>query len=665
MLSFAILSIVVLALAVISCLGGTPDAYASLPMVLLWGALAVAAVVEMVRRRLWRRGAVFLFHVALLVILGGALVTHCLGTSERVLLRIGQTRTIGPLTATLENFEIDYYPGTSAPRDFVSTLTVDGTSMRVSMNRVGHARGYRFFQSGYEPDGSGTVLTVSHDPAGTAITYVGYGLLLLSMLLFIPVRCKMLQTAAVAVSALLPLAADATPKAVPEAVAREMGQLYVYHGGRVAPLSTLAREYTLKLTGSDSYCGLTPEQVLTGWLFYYDDWKTEPCIRIKDSATRAAMQAQGGRVALTDFFSPEGYRFDDDRHAEANEKFALASAAASGSIWTIYPYMDADSVRVHWLSPVSEMPADMPLDDWRMARHSLNLLAETVAQGQWERASEIIGKIGRYQHLRAGAVLPSAKAVKAERLFVRLSPSVIPAVVLLLLSVVLLLWPNRRLGFGLLGVASVWLVLLLVLGAVASGHLPMSNGYETMQWMALSACVLGLCLGRRYRQLPAVCGIVAALAMFVAFMGQRNPQVTQLMPVLRSPLLSIHVLTVMLAYAMFAVMALAGVLWLCGRRNLLPLARRMLLPAVCVLAAGIFIGAVWANMSWGRYWGWDPKEVWALITLLVYAVPLHRASLPRMASDRAAAIWYIAAFGSVIMTYFGVNFLLGGLHSYA
>ena len=183
--------------------------------------------------------------------------------------------------------------------------------------------------------------------------------------------------------------------------------------------------------------------------------------------------------------------------------------------------------------------------------------------------------------------------------------------------------------------------------------------------MAVGACVAAALGARRTPELLALGLMVAGLSLMVAMIGLRNPQVTQIMPVLRSPLLSVHVLAVMLAYALLALMALCGVAWLFGRRHLLAESRRMLRPAVFLLAAGIFIGAVWANMSWGRYWGWDPKEVWALITMLVYSLPLHRRSLSWLADDRAYAIWCVAAFACVVMTYFGVNFILGGLHSYA
>ncbi len=164
--------------------------------------------------------------------------------------------------------------------------------------------------------------------------------------------------------------------------------------------------------------------------------------------------------------------------------------------------------------------------------------------------------------------------------------------------------------------------------------------------------------------------LLAGLTMLVSMFGESNPQITNLMPVLASPLLSIHVCVIMIAYSLFAFMMLAGLtgLFFAKREKsalLAEVSKTMLYPALFFLTAGIFIGAIWANQSWGRYWGWDPKEVWALITMLVYAIPLHDKSLPWFHSTRHLHIFFIVAFATVLMTYFGVNFLLGGLHSYA
>ena len=196
----------------------------------------------------------------------------------------------------------------------------------------------------------------------------------------------------------------------------------------------------------------------------------------------------------------------------------------------------------------------------------------------------------------------------------------------------------------------------------------MSNGYETMQFMALCTLLLACLFRRRFPFTVPFGFLLSGFALLVAHLGQMNPQITPLMPVLVSPWLSMHVSLIMMSYALFAFMMLNGILALCIRRHgkmLMLLSRLLLYPANFFLGAGIFMGAVWANVSWGRYWAWDPKEVWALITFLVYGMAFHAKSLPAFRRPLFFHIYMIAAFLTVLMTYFGVNYILGGMHSYA
>ena len=207
-----------------------------------------------------------------------------------------------------------------------------------------------------------------------------------------------------------------------------------------------------------------------------------------------------------------------------------------------------------------------------------------------------------------------------------------------------------------------------------SGHVPLSNGNETMQFMAWCSLILCISIRNRFRFALPVGILLCGAAMLVSMMGEANPRITLLMPVLQSPLLSIHVMVIMVSYVLFAFMMLNGVAaFIISARGgsierveyLQTVSNIMLYPAVFLLTAGIFIGAVWANISWGRYWGWDPKEVWALITMLVYSLGLHAGSLKWFRKPMNFHLFCILAFISVLITYFGVNFLLGGLHSYA
>jgi cytochrome c-type biogenesis protein CcsB len=206
-----------------------------------------------------------------------------------------------------------------------------------------------------------------------------------------------------------------------------------------------------------------------------------------------------------------------------------------------------------------------------------------------------------------------------------------------------------------------------------SGHIPVSNGHETMLFMAWVLILLTFLLYRKFPIMLSFGPLIASFCLLVSMLAGSNSQLTPLMPVLQSPLLSVHVMTVMCAYAIFALQVLLGMQALLLMKKhqhttqldqITALSQLMLYPAVFLLTIGIFLGAVWANVSWGNYWSWDPKESWALITLMVYAVPLHKASLGIFRRPRFYHIYIVTAFLAVLITYFGVNYLLGGMHSY-
>lgn len=716
--------------------------YASPYFVLCWGAMAVCSISYLVRRRVWKRTSVFLLHVAFLVILSGAFLTHLTGYQGSVRLRLDAGSPVTAFTArdgtavnfpfllSLEDFRLEYYPGTSAPMDYVSTLAVreGGKSYQgeVAMNRVHSHRHYRFYQSGYDSDGRGATLSVSYDPWGIAVTYTGYGLLLLSFCLFFfgkgsefrrLLRHPALKSAATCLFFALAFAgntqAKELPRALPRATAEKFGHLYIYYNDRICPLQTLAKDFTLKLCGRTTYKGLTAEQVLTGWFFYYDSWKEEPCIRVKSKEVCRLLGIDGEYARLTDFIDVQGYIPDramqsatelKDRQAweEANEKFSLVSMVAAGSVWKLFPYIAAaDSLsvagaagaatgnkRMTWYSLADRLPPDMSEDVWLFVRNCMNYVAEQVAREDFRAVEESLDKIRKYQVREAGDFLPSQTRFKAELWYNALNGSRPFALSSLAIGIWAFLYYCRRMirrktdktpvtAVLLAGLAVIlfYLTVTIVLSGIVSGHAPMSNGYETMRLLAALTALLTFFF---YRKMPVAIAfgyLLCGLSLLVSMLGEANPKITLLMPVLSSPLLSLHVMVIMLAYSLLAFMMLNGItavvlhLFHPGRtgdvERLQVISRIILYPVVFLLAVGIFIGAVWANVSWGRYWGWDPKEVWALITMLIYASALHPASLPAFRRPMFFHIFAIAAFFSVLITYFGVNFFLGGIHAYA
>jgi ABC-type transport system involved in cytochrome c biogenesis permease subunit len=214
----------------------------------------------------------------------------------------------------------------------------------------------------------------------------------------------------------------------------------------------------------------------------------------------------------------------------------------------------------------------------------------------------------------------------------------------------------------------------LLLRWIISGTIPMNNGYETTLVMAWLILLVALLLFRRLRIMVTFGLLTSGFMLLVSHIGQMNPAITHRMPVLNSPLLSIHVSIIMMAYALLSLTFITSITYFLTfkikRLKDLPthltwLNGIFLYPAMTFLGIGIFVGAIWANVSWGTYWGWDPKEVWALITFMVYAAVLHQDSLPLFKNPLWYHLYIAIAFFTVIMTYFGVNYFLGGMHSYA
>lgn len=689
--------------------------YGSPGFVALWWALALLAVAYLLRYRDLRPSA-WLLHLALLLILGGAFVTWLTGRQGSLHLRLGEPPTTAyldndgreqplPFAVTLEKFEIEYYPGTQAPLDFVSRIAIaDGEQTRsetVAMNRIARYRGYRFYQSSYDTDGAGSRLSLSYDPWGIGITYTGYLLLLVAMagqlldprgtfrrllhsraLRGIGLGCLVLFTT-------LPTQAaePAVPPTLPRPLAEELGHIGIYYNQRICPLSTLAHDFAVKLYGKSHYRGLTPEQVLAGWLFYYDEWKEEPMIKIKSREARRLLGIEGRYARLTDFNRAlRDYRpgsADDRGMSEANEKFNLVAMLCTGSLLRIFPYRLNDTL--HWVSQVDPLPRELPYEQRVFIGRSMNYINELAARRDYAGLSQVFGKLIDYQQQCCGEAYPSTTRLQAELLYNRLGHSLVVAILLIVAGAVAFVYACRCITRGRAGstpirrmlwvgvlLGFVYLSATLSLRGYVAGHWPLANGFETMQFMAWCALGVTLLSHRRFILIMPFGYLVSGLAMLVAMMGESNPQITPLMPVLTSPLLSVHVVLVMVAYTLLAFVifnGLAGlVLYRHHRRSseqLQTVGRILLYPAVFALAAGIFVGAVWANISWGRYWGWDPKEVWALITWLVYALALHTDSLPRFRRPLFFHAFCVAAFFCVLITYFGVNFLLGGMHSYA
>ena len=692
-----------------------------------WALIAASALpVAVVRIGPGKRAAVAL-HLSLGLILFGALLTFATSQKGYVHLRErtetacfrpetgGEVRPL-PFSLRLERFEIECYPGTQAPADYRSLLTVvDSRGPRqavVSMNRILSCDGYRLYQTSFDEDMRGSILSVNRDPYGTPVTYAGYLLLGVSM---IGTLCskrsgfrRLLRHPLLKRAGFLLLfasvccgASAGAPATLDRETADALGRLRMLYGGRVAPVQSFARDLTVKICGKPAYGKYTAEQVLAGWIFFPEQWQHEPMIRIKQDTVRKLL-GSGATAALTDFFGPgrsyrlaEAIRHGADRSdpahrafAEADEKIQLIAMIQSGRVLRLFPEQGENGTQ--WYAPTDPVRA-LPKGDSVFIKGIFPLMYEAVRNGDSDGLRGLIDKTAAFQRERGAAGFLPEGRLKAELLYNRLDA--VPWLYRIdlccgLLAFAYFVWSlasgrrNRRierLSLVPLAGTAVLLTVSMALRGYAAGHLPLSNGYETMIFVSWCLSLLALGIGRRFPIAAASGLLMSGFALLVASLGMANPQITPLVPVLRSPWLSLHVSLIMASYALLGLLMLNGTAALAlaaaaragtAERTSRTLARlrlfgRLLLyPAVFLLTAGIFTGAVWANASWGRYWGWDPKEVWALITLIVYALPLHEQSLARFRRPLFFHAYTLWAFAAVLMTYFGVNYLLGGMHSY-
>jgi ABC-type transport system involved in cytochrome c biogenesis permease subunit len=707
---------------------GTPyvsqHIYGAWWFVLLWAVLSVTGMYYMLERRLYKRLGVLFLHLSFVVILIGALTTHLFSFEGSVTLRTGKSVTAFtdkqgvkrqlPFTLTLRDFKIVNYPGTDAPLDFQSIVRVSSESrnedLTVSINHIGSADGYRLFQSSYDSDAQGVTLGVYHDPWGIAITYTGYLLLLVSIIwvlfsrntqmrhLYRQVVAGQSRLVVMGVFMLYSYSAGAAElQTVDREIAQKVGSINVLYNDRICPINTVAIDFVTKLSGKSSWEGYSADEIFVSWMIYYSPWEHQKLIRIKSKEVQRLLGIDGQWASFSDFIdlyneyklkkpieAMQAGKAVADRKGllEADEKYNVVAMFYQGEMLKLFPY-HVKGRGVMWFKPGSQvLPPAIPLQEQFFIKQSMDYLTESIVTGQRQRAYEIIAKIKLFQREMIGDYLPSETVTRAEIFYNSINtlrwPVFLSLTLSLLMCVLMFFRYRSRYLFVIYPLSLViCLTLLLSLRWWVSGHVPVSNGYETMQFMAWAILIITLVLQRRFAIISGLGTLIASFCLLVAMIAGGSPQITPLMPVLQSPLLSIHVMTVMCAYALFALITLLSVVGLlsshfsrfAGAHSELPPLRGiegvLLYPAVFLLTTGIFLGAIWANVSWGTYWSWDPKETWALITLMIYAVPLHAESMPRFRNPRFYHLYMIFAFLSVLTTYFGVNYLLGGMHSYA
>lgn len=636
-----------------------------------------------------------------------------------------------PFSLCLQKFEAKMHVGTNAVADYSSKFAVidgdDKSEGEVSMNNIYSHRSYRLYQSSYDEDGKGSVLAINADPYGIPVTYTGYALLFISLvwMLIDPkggyrklLKSPLLKKGALMTALILSMGNIQTLHAesatgnlqnavLPKETAEKFGELHILYNDRICPVQTFALDFCKKIYGARSYQGLTAEQVLSGWIFYGNVWTNEPFIKIKSGEMKTAMNLPD-YASLNTFFNREmgGYTIgqyvqeyyngqQDKFHQQAadiDSKIQIIMELREGISLKVLPYTFTKNVKATkdhpfikagtttWFAPVDKLPLAVEHQHALYIRNVFSLLNGDVKAGNISRVNEFFVKMKKYQEVSSGNSLPTATQYKAERINNAFPFATILFMANLTLGFIALFYTIYRMMKKreikvlnialpiLLGVSFLALTFGLALRWIISGNIPMSNGYESMLTVAWFVMLISILMQLRIRIVMVFGFLISGFFLLVSHINQMDPAIGQMMPVLNSPLLSIHVSIIMMSYALLSLTFICGIMGICLRSHgeeLQALSRIFLYPALTTMGFGIFIGAIWANVSWGNYWSWDSKETWALITFMIYAVVVHTQSLPVFRKPLVYHIYITLAFLSIAMTYFGVNYFLTGMHSYA
>jgi cytochrome c-type biogenesis protein CcsB len=658
-----------------------------------------------------------------------------------------------PFSIKLNDFIAQKYPGTEKSfSSFESQVTVRNKAevfdAQIYMNHILDYEGYRFFQSSFDPDEMGTVLSVSHDYWGTMITYFGYFLLYFALMAimftkhsrFADLKRKLevvktkkanLLTLLVLLFSFGTFAQDHNnarflsekqldsiiqKRKVTEDHADKFGRLIVQDaGGRMKPINTFSSELLRKVSHSDTYKGMNSDQVFLSMTQGGNIWIQVPLIYMKagnDSIRKIiGIDADKKYASFIDFFDNAGnYKlmpYLEDAYKAANpnqfekdfietdKKVNLMESALSGSILKIFPIPNDPNNK--WVSFPELANSGIK---GMAATYTQNILLmyfteleKASASNQYDKANGLLESINGFQNKYGSKVMPTEEKISSEILynkydvFQKLPYWYMYAAILMLLFTILKIFKERKFLNYAVNTMHVVVGLFFGLHTLAliarwyiSGHAPWSNAYESIIYVAWATMFFGLAFDRKSKLTVASSAFVAAMILTAAYMNWIDPEIGNLQPVLNSYWLMIHVAIIVASYGPFALGMILGLVSLLlilftteknkekmklNIKEITYINEMALTIGLIMLTIGNFLGGQWANESWGRYWGWDPKETWALISIMVYAFVIHARFVPALRGKWIYNLMSVTAFLSILFTYFGVNFHLVGLHSYA
>ena len=661
-----------------------------------------------------------------------------------------------PFAIKLRDFQLDRYPGSNSPSSYASEVTVikaDGEKYdyRIFMNRTLFEGNFLFFQSSYDQDEKGTVLSVNNDP-GKWPTYFGYFLLTLGLTLnlfskqsrFWTLAKKVKKAQVVALFIALSFAFTQSDLSANEETqttqnvqqqanqqvikeyenieeymemlkndSKDLAEQFAYlttqsNAGRMKPVNSLNEEIIMKLTGKDSMFGLNADQIILGMISRPEIWRSVKMIKIKTPKLKQFLGVDEKRkfIAFSEVFKEGKYALQKEVENASltkpsqrgtyerdliavDERLNVAFMTYNASLYRLFPDPhDLNSTK--WISPLESIEnfkgrAQKAVDT--MVRGFVN----AIILEDWENASKYLDFIHQYQRKVGANVIPSEEKIHNEVVFNKLDifqkltlAYLFVGFIMLITAFVVVFNPNIKpkkttfIAFSVLAILFAVHTFGMGFRWVISGHAPWSDTYETLLYISWSAIFAGVVFFRKSLLALSAAVIVAAIFMFTAHLTNINPQITNLVPVLKSYWLTIHVSILTASYGFFGLSAILGFLTLIlfNFRKMKPhlddviknvsyINEMSLIIGLSAITIGNFLGGIWANESWGRYWGWDPKETWAYVSIVVYAIVIHLRFIKKLNTPFVLSTGALLAFSSILMTYFGVNFYLSGLHSYA
>ncbi len=638
-----------------------------------------------------------------------------------------------PFSLRLTDFVLDRYPGSNSPSGYKSNIVLIDKAENIErpftifMNNILKHKGYRFYQSSYDQDEMGTILAVNHDLAGMMVTYAGYGLLFLFIILSLLNRKSVFymvnagfwnsalrkKSPMVMIMLLLSglISVDAQKLVAGKEASEAFGNVLVQdQKGRTKPLFTLSNDILRKVTRENKFEGLTPMQVFLGVYLDFDNWKDVPMIRISNKDLRNSLGINGSMASFADLVDLQGggsYKLSegvsnayskapgartkaDKEIMKVDERVNILYMIYTGGFLKIFP-LHGDSH--NWGSPEEALKRAMSREDSIYLKNVIPLFAEALQANNTSTAKQIAISVKEYQKKFTGYDLPPESKSKAESLyykmmiFERLFPFYATTGLLMLIGLIIMVIRGRKNTSMFVRILS-WILFIgflfhtfgLGIRWYVAGHSPMSNGYESMIFISWVTLLAGFIFSRKSPFALSATAVLAGMTLMVAHLSFMDPEITNLVPVLKSYWLTLHVSVITGSYGFLGLGAILSIismilLLLSDKNNverisgtideLVVINYKTLTLGLYLLTIGTFLGAVWANESWGRYWGWDPKETWSLITIIIYSIVIHSRMIPGMKDIYTFNLLSLFAFSSVLMTYFGVNYYLSGLHSYA